>query len=361
LISRRIFLLTPLALRAAQSKLNVVLIVARGWRGLATPWTGDPDLQAPNLEEFGKTAVVFPRAYVCDPRRDPGRSGILTGRYPHANGVTQNGAALRTEEVTLDAVLKLAGYRVGDQFDWLESIRDTPFFLNLILDPPSTVKPLDPSKLHPRENIASGADADVRQKLAKRYGEYAALDDQFGKVMAALDRRKLAQETMVVFTSDRGEQIGSHGLNSDGSWFEESVRVPLAIRHPGARPFASDVLASQVDIVPTVLALCGEPAYEGLQGHDLSALLLSQKSDRPESIFAEGNIGQRDEWRMLVLGSDKLVVDENGAVMHLYNLAEDPYELTDLAHEPSVQLKRDQMLAIMRAARQRLLDFRRRS
>ena len=355
------FLLTPLALLAAESKLNVVLIVARGWRGLATPWTGDPDLQAPNLEQFGNTAVVFPRAYACDPCMDPALSGILTGRYPHATGVTHNGAPTRTEEVTLSAVLKVAGYRVGDQLDWLEANRDTPFFLNLILEPPKTVKPLDPSKLHPRENISSGTDADVRQKLARRYGEYAALDEQFGKMMAALDRRKLTQETIVVFTSDRGEQIGSHGLDGDDVWFEESVRVPLAIRHPGAQPFASDVLASQVDIVPTLLALCGEPAFEGLQGHDLSGLLLGQKSERPESVFAEGKIGQKDEWRMLVLGSDKLVEDENGAVTHLYNLAEDPYELTDLAHEPSAQLKRDQMLAIMRATRQRLLDFRRRS
>ena len=80
--------------------------------------------------------------------------------------------------------------------------------------------------------------------------------------------------------------------------------MPLAIRHPRAQPFASDVLASQVDILPTLLALCGEPAFEGLQGRDLSLLLLGQKADRPESVFAEGKIGQKEEWRMLVLASD---------------------------------------------------------
>jgi choline-sulfatase len=215
--------------------------------------------------------------------------------------------------------------------------------------------------LHLRDNVPSESTAHAREALAARYGLYATLDEQFGNVLATLDRLKLAQNTVVVFTSDRGEQAGSHGLDGDDVWFEESVRVPLAIRHPRAQPFASDVLASQVDILPTLLALCGEPAFEGLQGRDLSLLLLGQKADRPESVFAEGKIGQKDEWRMLVLASDKIVVDVNGEVTHLYNLADDPYELTNLAHEPSARLKRDQLLAILRLSRQKLLDFKRRS
>jgi arylsulfatase A-like enzyme len=367
LVSRRAFLITPAVLLAAESKLaaeaklNVVLIVARGWRGVATPWTSDADLKTPNLEEFGKNAVVFPRTYACDPQAGPGRAGIITGRYPHANGVTSDGAPLRTEEVTLDAVLKVAGYTVGDRVEWLDNKPDGPFFLNLTLEPPRASQAADASSLHVRDNVPAGTDAKVREDLAKRYAAYTAMDGQLGAVMAALERTKLAQNSLVVFTADRGEQVGSHGLEGDGVWFEESVRVPLAIRHPRARPFASDVVVSHVDVVPTLLALCGEPAFEGLQGHDLSALLLGQKGDRPESVFAEGKLGEKDEWRMMVQGSDKIVVDANGDVTHLYNLAEDPFELTNLAHEPSVKLKRDQLLAIMRATRQRLLDFRRRS
>lgn len=350
-----------MALLAAESRLNVVLIVARGWRGLATPWTGDPDLKAPNLEQFGKTAVVFPRAYACDPLADPARAGILTGRYPHANGVTRDGAPMRTEEVTLDAILKVAGYAVGTRLDWLDGNRESPFLLNLSLDAPRISNPADSSSLHLRDNVPATSAAQAREALAARYGVYASLDEQFGNLLAALDRLKLAQNTIVVFTSDRGEQMGSHGLDGDDVWFEESIRVPLAIRHPRAQPFASDVLASQVDILPTLLALSGEPSFEGLQGRDLSALILGQKGDRPESVFAEGRIGQRDEWRMLALGADKIVVDVNGEVTHLYNLADDPYELTNLAHEPSVKLKRDQLLAILRVSRQKLLDFKRRS
>jgi arylsulfatase A-like enzyme len=363
LISRRAFLLTPTALLAAESKLNVVLMVARGWRGVATPWMGDADLKAPNLENFAKSAVVFPRAYACDPSTEPARSGILTGRYPHANGVTRDGAPLRTEEVTLDSILKVAGYAVGDRLEWLETKPAGPFFLNLRFDPPRfSEAAADASKLHVRDNVPSGEDAKAREELAQRYGIYAALDQQLGGVMAALEKKSLIESTMVVFTSDRGEQIGSQGIHGDDEvWFEESVRVPMAIRHPRAQAFASDVLVSQVDIVPTVLALCGEPGFEGLQGRDLSGLILGQKVGRPESVFAEGKIGQKDEWRMLVQGSDKIVVDVNGAVTHLYNLGDDRFELTNLAGEKPAQLKRDELLASMRVTRQRLLDFRRRS
>src|SRR5262249_23107262 len=151
------------------------------------------------------------------------------------------------------------------------------------------------------------------------------------------------------------------GLEGDDIFYEESVRIPLAIRLPRVLPAeASDLLISQVDLTPTLASLCGEAVTEGPQGRDLSPLLTGNPGDRPESIFSEGRLGQRDEWRMLIVGYDKLVIDAAGDVTHLFNLATDPYEMTNLAHEPSVKLKRDQLLAIMRATRSRLLDFKRR-
>jgi arylsulfatase A-like enzyme len=125
-------------------------------------------------------------------------------------------------------------------------------------------------------------------------------------------------------------------------------------------PAVSDALVSQVDMVPTILTLCGAPAYDGLQGHDLAPLLIGQKAERPDSVYVEGKLGEKDEWRMIVFGMDKLVVDAAGEATHLFNLAEDPYEMINLAHDSSVKLKRDQLLAQYRASRQRLLDFKRR-
>jgi arylsulfatase A-like enzyme len=356
LIHRRAFLLTPLALLAAERKPNIVLIVARGWRGQATPWASDPDIQAPNLAKFAQEALVFPRAYAASPRPGPARAAIATGRFPHVNGAIRDGAPLRTEEVTIDAVLRAGGYHTGTGIEFLQSKPAAPFLADISLDPPRFSTPADAARLHLRDNIPTEAAAKARESLAKYYGSLAAMDEQLGKILSAVP-----ENTIAVFTSDCGVELGSHGMEGDDVPFEESVRIPLAIRYPQVlTPAASDLLVSQVDLLPTLIALCGEPAFEGIQGRDLSPLLTGAKGDRPESIFAEGRIGSRDEWRMLLEGIDKIVVDANGTVLELYNLAADPYELKNRAADPSVELKRDQLLAVLRATRSKLLDFRRR-
>jgi arylsulfatase A-like enzyme len=359
--SRRVFLFTPLALLGAEKKPNVVLVIARGWRGVATPWSDNTDVQAPNLAKFAENAVVFPRTYACDPQTDPARSGILTGRYPHVNGVITDGAAMRAEEVTLGSVLKVAGYHQLEGIEALQAGAASPFFLSVNLEVPRISKAADGSKLHIRSNVPRELELQALTELADRYGGYTAMDEEFGKLLTALDRTSAASDTIVVFTSDHGEQIGSHGIEGSQVAYEESVRVPLAIRFPRVlKAEANDVVASQVDIVPTVLGLVGEPAFEGVEGHDLSPLLLGAKADRPEFVFAEGKIGQKDEWRMVVVGTDKLVADAAGAVSGLYNLSSDPYEMKNLAADSSVQLKRDELLATLRAAKSQLLDFKRR-
>lgn len=354
--------MTPLALLAADRKPNIVLVIARGWRGVATPFAGDAEIEAPNLEKFGGDALVFSRAYCADPRPAPARSAIVTGRYPHSNGVIDDSSSLRVEEVTIGAALRTAGYQYGEKLDFLKQAGAGPFFLNLSIQAPEDAKPVDAAKLHVRDNVPESADAATRKTLAERYGGYKAMDAEFGRILAALNDAKAAENTIVVFTADCGEQIGSHGLTGDATFYEESVRVPLAIRFPRilARGSQSNVLACHTDIMPTLLGFCGEPPPTGMEGDDLSSWIVSQKGVRPEAVYIEGRIGQKDEWRALVQGLDKIVVNTQGDATHLFNLANDPYEKTNLAQDASVELKRDQLLAQLRAARQRLLDFKRR-
>jgi len=118
----------------------------------------------------------------------------------------------------------------------------------------------------------------------------------------------------------------------------------------------NDILVSQVDIMPTLLKWCGAPIPDVLQGRDLSALLAGQSGERPDAVYAEGRLGQKDEWRMLVHGYDKLVVDKNEDVTYLFNLADDPYEETNLANVSAEQLKRDSLLAIERQWAKKLGD-----
>lgn len=144
---------------------------------------------------------------------------------------------------------------------------------------------------------------------------------------------------------------------ADDTPFESTMRIRLALRHPrlkGAGPFHH--FASTVDIAPTLWALAGLPAADDFHGRDLSALLLSNRGERPESVYAEGRLNTPGEWRMVVRGLDKLVVRPNLEVLHLYNLGEDPDELRNLAREPGFQLRVDEMTALVKSWMKRTRD-----
>jgi arylsulfatase A-like enzyme len=104
------------------------------------------------------------------------------------------------------------------------------------------------------------------------------------------------------------------------------------------------------------LSFAGVRAPDTMQGRDLSQLLSERKGEMPEAVYVEGRLGERDEWRMLVHGYDKLVTDLEGRVTYLFNLADDPFERTNLAAASSAELKRDALLAQQKDWVRRLND-----
>ena len=149
---------------------------------------------------------------------------------------------------------------------------------------------------------------------------------------------------IVVVTAESGD--------GDESPFERSVRVPLAIRWPGKwKPrVAPEILISHVDLFATLFA------KEGTQGRDLSALIERGQGDVPDSVYAEGRLGEKDEWRTVVRGFDKIIFTPQEEVTHLYNLADDPNETRNLAQDHDHELTRDAMLALARVWMRRLND-----
>jgi arylsulfatase A-like enzyme len=331
LIDRRKFLLTPLALaRAADRQPNLALIVASGWRGQATPWDSDPDLNAPNLEKFGKESVVFSRTYSSCPKTELARKALLTAKYPHAaqdkDKVLGNPKSLTVDEAQ-------------------QAFAKTPFAVQI-----SLASRGGPGRgmVHMRGNVPSEEEPEARAEVANFYGACSNIDSMLGEILGALAKSNAAQDTVVCFTSDCGQQLGSHGLYGAEVPFEESVRVPLAIRYPRKLKAGARDLASQVDIMPTLLALCGIQIPEGVQGQDLFG-------KAPEEIaFAEGQ--SQDSWRMLVRGYDKLIATQKGEITHLFNLAEDAYETTNLARDPAQKLKLASLKAQLLAQMQKLGD-----
>jgi hypothetical protein len=168
------------------------------------------------------------------------------------------------------------------------------------------------------------------------------------RALRNLDQIASFQDTAVIFISRPGGDCPG----------DSCARVTLALRYPrairGGAP--GDFLASTVDVAPTLARLAGVTLPYETHGRDLSNLLRTGAGERPESIYAEGRLGQPGEWRMIVRGLDKLVIGRGGDVLHLYNLGEDAGEADDLAHEAGHQLKVDELRALIRMWTKRTSD-----
>jgi arylsulfatase A-like enzyme len=117
---------------------------------------------------------------------------------------------------------------------------------------------------------------DVRRQCRQAYyASVSFMDAQVGRVIAELDRLGLADNTIIVFTSDHGYHLGEHGLWQKQSIFEESARVPLLVVAPGitAKGSVASSPVGQIDLFPTLAELCDVRAPENLQGQSLVPML----------------------------------------------------------------------------------------
>ena len=165
-------------------------------------------------------------------------------------------------------------------------------------------------------------------------------------ILAGLDTENLRDDTILVFTSTSGTMLGSHGLEDQTQPYEESLRIPLLLRYPKlgkAGLVRDDVMISLVDLAPTLLTLCGLPFPVEMQGSNLAPGFAGQ-----EAVFAEGKLRTSDEWRAVVRGLDKLVVNREMEATHLFNLGQDPLELENLARAGGQERKRDELTALLR-------------
>jgi arylsulfatase A-like enzyme len=249
-------------------------------------------------------------------------------------------------------------YQTALAVDFIRKNKKDPFCLYLSWGPPHTPRTppartrslYDPAAFHLRPNVPASYEAKARQGYAGYYGLCSALDDNIGRLLSALDENGVADDTIVVFTADHGDMLGSHGLEYKGVAYEESARIPLLLRYPRALKGGvnNGTLISNVDYVPTLLSMCGAAIPPGVQGQDLSQLILTGSGKRPESIYCEGQLSSPGEWRMLVRGFDKLVVDAKLQPTHFFNLAEDPYEQENLLENRSQLRRVDELIAVLK-------------
>jgi len=191
---------------------------------------------------------------------------------------------------------------------------------------------------------------DLRALTALYLGAIAWVDDMVGRLMEGLRASGLLESTLVVFTSDHGDNLGSHHLFNKDQLFEESIRVPLVVSWPGRlRPrVVTEQVAQTVDLAPTLASLAGAPMRSRAQGRDLTPVIEGRASRLEESgAFVEtsgGLIGLRTPERMVGarLAADRRTVAE--PVHCHYDLRADPYEMESLPDDAEASALRERLL-----------------
>ena len=207
----------------------------------------------------------------------------------------------------------------------------------------------------PLEWANPGGAARTREELAimtaAYYGMVSLIDAQVARILGALDDRKIADETLVIFTSDHGELLGDHGQLFKGPvHYEGLLRVPLIVRGGAFKAGESvDEPVGLVDLAPTMLSAAGLPVPEWMEGHRLL--------DGPrEYVLTENDheAGFRISLRTLTTKRHKITryVGHEG-MGELYDLQEDPQERVNLWGSPDTWKLQSELLARLDEARSR--------
>jgi arylsulfatase A len=348
---------------------NVILILAddMGYGDLGV--FNNQILRTPSLDRLVDEGLCFRQHYSASPICAPARAALLTGRYPHRSGaITQHEIhgldRIALREVTLADAFRHAGYATGLIGKWhngtfdrrfepnargfeefvgfcggwadyyryhlrrndslepsdgrymtevlseeavrfIERRKAQPFFLHLAYSAP-----------HSPFQAPQGAPQRFREQghnriVATTYAMIEAMDAGIGRVLDTLDREGLAEDTIVLFTSDNGpaffnppymleegeetfNERFNAGLRGSKGWiYEGGVRVPAILRHPAGAPAGrmTDELVHFTDWMPTLLAMCGlnRPQGPALDGGDISRLVRGEPLQRDPEQYWQWN------------------------------------------------------------------------
>jgi N-acetylgalactosamine-6-sulfatase len=396
---------------------NIVFLFADdlGWGDLSC--YGKQRVRTPRLDRLASEGTLFTQFYVAGSVCSPSRTGIMTGHYPARHRVFGHFARHESNEkrgmpdaldpavTTLTDLLRAAGYRTGHFGKWhlgdieaaeygvdryrteswsnvpdrerldiwgpdnrhrctaeildaaLEFIRQDPsrpFYVNAwFSDPHATLNP-SPEQLR-RVGQFKPRGVGFHGVAQVYYACVVEMDRQVGRFLDELDKLGLADDTLVIFSSDNGPedfQIGNaahSGVGDTGPFrgrkraiYEGGIRVPFLVRWPGQVPAGrvndSSVVAG-VDFIPTLCALAGVDAgaVSEPDGEDMSDVLLGSDRKRRRPLFWE--------WRYRVFGRPldqpprlairdgdwKLLMNPDGSRLELYHIPRDPMELDNQA------------------------------
>lgn len=169
------------------------------------------------------------------------------------------------------------------------------------------------------------------------YAMTANLDWNVGRLLDAIDKQGLRDDTIIVFTSDHGEMFGAHGRVQKNIFYEEAARIPFLIRWPGNIPpgLTADVCLNTPDIMPTLLSLMEQPIPKSVEGMDFSHAALGLSGPEPEAAFMQGMGASVDwddgfEWRALRDKRYTYALMRADGTEYLYDHRFDSYQIRNL-------------------------------
>ncbi len=370
-----LFLCFPFA--AATSKPNLVLITLDSARADRMGFLGAKGAPTPNLDRLAGESIVFEHAYAQTPSGVVSHATILSGAYPQSTGMSEIGGTLSSSLPCLPDLLKAQSYRtaafvgsidldpqngLAQGFDrgfqtydagfrpaipgdtrapmterrgaevvaraiaWLDHNAQGPFFLWVNI---SDVQSSDAHALGTSYNSAiAGADAAV------------------GKLISALQQRKVYGDTAVIVVADHGDSLGAHGEDTHGIFlYDETIHVPLLIKLPqgqsAAKPSSTRVTAKVrlVDIAPTLLEIATIPVPSQMPGQSLLRIAKAGGSGGDQPVYSRSDLPQRGfGWSPLESWRAGKYLYVRAPKPELYDLTADPGAAHNLAQSSKATL-----------------------
>lgn len=261
------------------------------------------------------------------------------------------------ERIYLDT-FETEGYAdVGIEFLRKTKQDPRPFYLTVQWGPPHDPykapahysKMYDPARIRMRPNWREAGAGTRREDIAEYYGMVTAVDDAVGKILRALDDLGLRENTIVLFSSDHGDMLGSQASRLKRKPWEESIRVPGIMRWPGKLKPGSKTttIFTHVDFAPTLLGMAGLDAPREMQGQNLAPVLLTGKGRAEDSAYFEicvpyAGDGTEGAWRG-VRTERHMYARYKDRPWVLYDLAADPFQQTNLAGQSAARGLQEEM------------------
>lgn len=196
------------------------------------------------------------------------------------------------------------------------------------------------------------SEAEIRRHMADYYATITCLDAQIGRVLAALRATGEYDRTLIVFTSDHGLAIGSHGLMGKQNLYEHSMRPPLILAGPGVRVGRSPALVYLHDIFPTICDLAGLDPPEGIDGRSFAGVVRGETEHVRDAVllaYRDVQRAVRDErWKLIRYP----LIDRT----QLFDLQTDPDELNNLAGDADQRERVERMMALLQQQQREMDD-----